>query len=72
MIRSDLCTPFAMLVNPEVVLAQMINSQGLAQMRGRICRPLDRPLIARVGDRELADHDAAIDDDEAIFDGLDD
>lgn len=72
MIRSAPSTPFAMLVNPEVVLAQLMNSQGLAQVRGRICRPLDRPLIARTHDRDLAAHDAAIDEDDEILDTLDD
>ena len=72
MIHADVCSPFAMLVNPEVVLAQLTSSKQLSGMRGRVCRPLDRPLIDRIADRALAAHDAAIDEDEEFFDGLDD
>ena len=43
----SISNPFALLMNPEVVLAAMAGSERLARLNSRVCRPLDRPLIAR-------------------------
>jgi hypothetical protein len=36
-------SPFAMLLDPEAVLAAMHRSVLLGRLQSRICRPLDRP-----------------------------
>jgi hypothetical protein len=36
-------SPFAMLLDPEAVLAAMHRSELLGRLQSRICRPLDRP-----------------------------
>lgn len=53
--------PFALMMNPDAVLRAMEGSDRLQRLQRRVCRPLDKPLIPRVGD-ELADFDQAIDD----------
>jgi hypothetical protein len=35
-------SPFAMLIDPEAVLAAVQRSERLSGLQGRICRPLDR------------------------------
>lgn len=52
--------PFALLMNPEAVVQAMERSDRLGRLQRRICRPLDKPLIPRVG-KELADFDQEID-----------
>jgi hypothetical protein len=37
--------PFALLLHPEAVLAEIERSGRLALLNSRICRPLDKPLI---------------------------
>ncbi len=37
--------PFAMLLDPEAVLAAMHNSERLNRLESRICRPLDRVTV---------------------------
>ncbi len=46
--------PFALMMNPEAVFAAMAASDRLARLRSRVCRPLDKPLIAR-SDAEAED-----------------
>jgi hypothetical protein len=56
--------PFALMLDPQAVLAQIEHSDRLERLQRRICRPLDRPLLA--GSAALTDvaaHDRAIDDD---------
>jgi hypothetical protein len=38
--------PFALMMNPEAVLAAVAGSDRLARLKSRICRPLDKPTIA--------------------------
>lgn len=38
--------PFALLIDPEAILAAVAGSDRLARLRSRICRPLDKPLLA--------------------------
>ncbi len=54
--------PFALLMNPEVVLAAMASSDRLARLNSRVCRPLDRPLIARTPDAKIEIDDDLADD----------
>lgn len=39
--------PFALMMDPESVLAAVARSERLARLASRIWRPLDKPLIAR-------------------------
>ena len=37
--------PFALLLNPADIVAQVERSERLRRLQSRICRPLDKPLI---------------------------
>lgn len=37
--------PFALLLNPADVVAQIERSERLQRLQSRICRPLDKPVI---------------------------
>ncbi len=37
--------PFALMMDPDAVVQAMEQSEHLAHLRRRICRPLDKPLI---------------------------
>lgn len=39
--------PFALMMDPASVIKAMQSSDRLAGLKSRICRPLDKPLIAR-------------------------
>ena len=52
--------PFALLMNPEGVVAAMRGSDRLSRLKSRICRPLDKPLIPRSAS-EAAVYDQAVD-----------
>ncbi len=50
--------PFALMMNPEAVLAAIAGSERLARLGSRICRPLDKPLVKSgrvVSDEESMD-----------------
>jgi hypothetical protein len=48
--------PFAMLMDLQGVVQAMERSDRLARLQSRICRPLDKPIIAGAGsDREAFD-----------------
>ena len=52
--------PFALMMNPQAVLAAVAHSEHLQQLRSRVYRPLDKPLLPRqAGDAN--DFDRAID-----------
>lgn len=53
--------PFVLMMNPEAVLQAVERSERLSRIKGRVCRPLDRPLIPRVRDAHLSSYDAEID-----------
>lgn len=42
--------PFALMIDPQAVLAQIENSERLERLQRRVCRPLDKPLLGAVGD----------------------
>ena len=44
--------PFALLLNPADVVAQMERSERLRRLKSRVCRPLDKPLIPCAADGE--------------------
>lgn len=64
MLTANPANPFALLMNPDAVVQAMERSDRLGRLKRRVCRPLDKPLIPRVGkdvaafDREI---DAAVD-----------
>ncbi len=51
--------PFALMMNPEAVLAAVAGSDRLARLKSRICRPLDKPTIARADGDAVALNDAS-------------
>jgi hypothetical protein len=38
--------PFALLMDPEAVFRAIEKSERLVRLQSRICRPLDKPLLA--------------------------
>ena len=52
--------PFALMMDPQGVIQAMERSDRLARLQRRVCRPLDRPLIARK-ETDLEQFDSAID-----------
>ncbi len=64
--------PFVMMTDPETILLAVERSERLNLLSRKIYRPLDRPLIPKVGARDLAEFDneidTAIDDD--VLDSL--
>ncbi len=53
--------PFAMMIDPQSVLAAMDSSSRLACLHSEIYRPLDKPLLAKLSANVLA-FDDEIDD----------
>lgn len=43
--KSVNANPFAMMVNPEAVIAAVNRSDRLSRLKSHICRPLDKPLL---------------------------
>jgi len=60
--NAEVSNPFALLLNPEVVVKAMESSDRLSRLHSRVCRPLDRPVIpaAAKADDPVAAFDAAI------------
>lgn len=55
--------PFALMLDPQSVIAQIERSERLEGLHRRICRPLDKPLLggaAESGD-EAGETDSALD-----------
>ncbi|MBW0170766.1 MAG: hypothetical protein ACT6SF_02860 [Hydrogenophaga sp.] len=52
--------PFVLMLDPEAVISAMESSADLRGIRGRICRPLDKPLIPKVYDAAARAFDAVI------------
>jgi hypothetical protein len=55
-----LANPFALMMNPAEVLAAVESSGRLDRLQRRVCRPLDKPLIAKK-EAEMNDYDFLID-----------
>ena len=53
--------PFALMMDPESVLAAMASSERLNHLHSRVFRPLDKPLVAKVN-AEAAAFDELVDD----------
>lgn len=53
---TPVANPFALMMNPEAVLQALARSDRLERLQRRVCRPLDKPVIARK-DGEADTHD---------------
>ena len=62
--------PFALMLDPQAVFAQIERSERLERLQRRVCRPLDKPLLGTAGDdaADGAGEDAA---DADLGDGAD-
>jgi hypothetical protein len=58
---STLSNPFVMMTDPETILLAVERSERLNRLNRKVYRPLDRPLIPKVGAKELAEFDSEID-----------
>ena len=58
---STLSNPFVMLTDPETILQAMERSERLNRLSRKVYRPLDRPLIPKVGAKDLTEFDSEID-----------
>jgi len=47
--RHPASDPFALMLDPGVVFQAMESSDRLRRLKSRICRPLDKPLLAKPG-----------------------
>ena len=55
-----LANPFSLMMNPAEVFQALESSPRLERLQRRICRPLDKPLIARK-ESDMNNYDFAID-----------
>ncbi|GAA6142999.1 hypothetical protein [Hydrogenophaga sp. 5NK40-0174] len=62
--------PFVLMLDPEAVINAMEGSTRLRQLRQRICRPLDKPLIPKLFDTDR-EFDSVIDEEEFMDSGID-
>jgi hypothetical protein len=60
---TTLANPFVMMTDPETILLAVERSDRLNRLSRKVYRPLDRPLIPKVGAKELAAFDDEIDAD---------
>ena len=61
--------PFVLMLDPEAVISAMETSATLRGIRGRICRPLDKPLIPKIFDSAAREFDAVIEAEDFIDTG---
>jgi hypothetical protein len=59
-VQQAVSNPFALMMDPESVLAAMACSERLNRLHSRVFRPLDKPLVAKV-DAEAAAFDELVD-----------
>lgn len=58
--QQPVSNPFELMMDPQRVVQAMERSDRLARLQRRVCRPLDKPLIAHAG-TDLDAFDDAID-----------
>jgi hypothetical protein len=59
--------PFALLLDPQTVLASIERSERLVRLHSRICRPLDKPVLpgaSKTAGREAFDREVDDADDD--------
>jgi hypothetical protein len=55
---TQVANPFALMLNPDEVLAAMERSERLGLLQRRICKPLDKPMIPHeTGEAVTSDDD---------------
>ncbi len=61
-----------MMTDPETILLAVERSERLNRLNRKVYRPLDRPLIPKVGAKDLAEFDNEIDSaiDEEVLEAL--
>ena len=47
--------PFALMINPQAVLAQIEVSGRLERLQRRVCRPLDKPMLGGTAEGDDTD-----------------
>lgn len=54
--------PFALLLDPQAVLAQIEHSERLERLQRRVCRPLDKPMLGALAEEgdESTETDSAV------------
>lgn len=62
-----IANPFALMMEPEAVVQAMERSERLKRLQSRICRPLDKPLIPKVGS-DMDAFDNEVDSTPDLFD----
>ena len=56
--------PFALMMDPDSIFRALESSDRLGRLKSRICRPLDRPLVAKSEDDiAVFDRDVEVDAD---------
>ena len=60
-----LANPFSLMMNPAEVFQALESSPRLERLQRRICRPLDKPLIARK-ESDMNNYDFAIDNRKSV------
>ena len=58
---TTLSNPFVIMTDPETILLAVERSERLNRLTRKVYRPLDRPLIPKVGAKDLAEFDNEID-----------
>ena len=58
---TTLSNPFVMMTDPETILLAVERSERLNRLSRKVYRPLDRPLIPKVGAKDLSAFDNEID-----------
>ena len=53
--------PFALMLDPQAVLAQIEHSERLERLSRRICRPLDKPMLGAASDEDSSAEGSAED-----------
>ena len=53
--------PFVMMTDPETILQAVERSERLNRLNRKVYRPLDRPLIPKIGAKDLSVFDNEID-----------
>ena len=53
--------PFVMMTDPETILQAVERSERLNRLNRKVYRPLDRPLIPKIGAKDLSAFDDEID-----------
>ncbi len=57
-LHSDI-NPFALMLDPQSVLARINHSERLERLQRRVCRPLDRPMLPGAAADPEAEADAS-------------